>query len=498
MTLSNRTIISIISIVTLVRIVLMIWIPIKNDEAYYLLWAQNLGAGYYDHPPLIGWLLWAMTPISSSIVWYRMVALVAGLVATWGVYHLARSRYSEQGARLAAVMFALSPSSLWLLFISNDAPLLILLVLSVVAFDKADREKNYLLSWTSGLLLGLAFLAKYLAVIVGIGYLVYALLDKRKERLRHVVLVLAGVFPFVVQHIHYNYYNCWNTINFHLHVRNADNSFNIGNVAGYLFELILVLTPWGLWYLYRLRKQLPAVKDSLLLAIVATSVVLIGIVSFKSIVGLHFLLVFSPFAFVYIGVITNARYRFRALALSGLYALLLAGILFGLLLYPLERMKGWVHHSNFVVGLAPRDLCVPLEKYKSMPMFTNYYAQAGILSYSCKIEMQVLFGGSNYGREMDQSLDVRALAGKQLAIMEPGVLNPDNYRRFFRKIRVDRFDVHGAPFSVVVGEHFDFERYREEFLSGIRDRYYSPPAWLPKAGRCPFNEKYFPLHKEDK
>jgi len=497
MNLSKRTFFAIISVVTLVRLILMVWIPVKNDEAYYIFWAQHLSAGYYDHPPLIGWLLWAMSPVSGSIIWYRMVALAAGLVATWGVYYLARDRYSEQGARLAAVLFALSPSSLWLLFISNDAPLLIFLVLSVIAFYRADRDGNHLLSWMSGLLLGLAFLTKYLAVIVGIGYLVYALLDKRKQRLGHVALVLAGVLPFAVQHINYNYYNCWNTVNFHLNVRNADNSFSIGNVAGYLFELVLVLTPWGLSYLYRLRKHLPRIQDSLLLAIVATSVALMGVVSLKSIVGLHFLLVFSPFAFVFLGAIQDAKPRIRALLLSGLYALVLAGILVGLLLYPLERMKGWVHHSNFVVGLAPKNVCASLDAFQSLPLFTNYYAQAGILSYTCKVDMQVLFGGSNYGREMDQPLDIRTLDGKELAILELGVLKPENYKRFFDNIRVDQFEVDGAPFTVLVGKRFNYDLYRKEFLSGIRDRYYTPPAWLPKAGRCPFTEKYFP-DKESK
>ena len=476
----------------------MVWIPVKNDEAYYIFWAQHLNAGYYDHPPLIGWLLWSMSSVSGSIVWFRMVTLVAGLVATWGVYHLARDRYSEQGARLAAVLFALSPSSLWLVFISNDAPLLIFLVLSVVAFYKADRDSNHLWSWVSGVLLGLAFLTKYLAVIVGIGYLVYALLDRRKERLRHVALVLAGVLPFVIQHINYNYSNCWNTINFHLHVRNADNGFNIGNITGYLLELVLVLTPWGLWFLYRNRKQLPAIRDSLLLAIVVTSVGLLAVVSLKSIIGLHFLLVFSPFVFVYFGAFTDNRTQFRALFMSLIYAVLLATILFGLLLYPLERLKGWVHHSNFVVGLAPQDICASLKPYQSLPLFTNYYAQAGILSYTCKIDMQVLFGGSKYGREMDRPIDISTLDGKELAILELGVLKPETYSRFFKDYRVDRFEVHGAPFTVFVGKQFDYDLYKRDFLAGIRNRYYTPPAWLPKAGGCPFTEKYFPPYQKTK
>ena len=42
---------------TVVRLVLGAVVPLFPDEAYYWTWSQNLAAGYFDHPPVIAWLV---------------------------------------------------------------------------------------------------------------------------------------------------------------------------------------------------------------------------------------------------------------------------------------------------------------------------------------------------------------------------------------------------------------------------------------------------------
>ena len=41
------------------------------DEAQYWVWGQNLDWGYYSKPPMVGWLLRAVTDLagSSSAFW---------------------------------------------------------------------------------------------------------------------------------------------------------------------------------------------------------------------------------------------------------------------------------------------------------------------------------------------------------------------------------------------------------------------------------------------
>lgn len=488
--LDRRTFLILLGVITLIRFALMVSFPIKNDEAYYVMWAQHLDIGYTDHPPFIGWLLWFMSLFSGSIVWFRMAALVAGLVATWGVYYFANLNWGKESGRFAAILFALSPSSLWLVVISNDVPLLIFLVLSTVTFHKAIAESRYSYSLLSGVLLGLAFLSKYFAVITGIGFLVYALLENPKQRLIHLGVVVAAVMPFALQHIYFNYHNCWSTVNFILFVRNAGDNLGFASLFFYLFELLLVLTPWGLWYLFRNRGRLAGWNQNLLLILSVSGAVVFGLMAFRTIIGLHFLLVFSPFVFALYGVFFDIKAARKVLIASFVYGFLLAAILTTLLFLPLRKLEGWGEHANFVVGLAPSKVCPNLDEYRGMPLFTNYYAFSGILGYTCHRDIQVLFGESRYGRQMDAWLDLRKLDGKQLAILDLQSPNTKKYKDYFESYSTKKFTVYGAPFYVFVGKGFKYNKYHDSVLERIRKKYYSPPSWLPEGG-CAFNERYF-------
>jgi len=490
MSLDRRTFLILLGAITVIRFAFMASFPIKNDEAMFVLWAQHLDIGYYDHPPFIGWLIWFMSLFSDSIVWFRMAALVAGLIATWGVYYFASLNWGQASGRFAAILFALSPSSLWLVVISNDVPLLVFLVLSAISFHKAIAESRYSYSLLSGVLLGLAFLSKYFAVITGIGFLIYALLEDPRKRLVHLGIVVAAVIPFALQHIYYNYHNCWATINFLFFVRNANNNLGLGNFFSYLLELVLVLTPWGLWYLYRSRARLAGWSDNLLLILAVTGSVIFGLMAFRTIIGLHFLLVFSPFVFALYGVFYDQKPARKIFISSLVYGLLLVAILTTLLFFPLRKLEGWSQHANFVVGLAPSKVCSKLEKYQGMPLFTNYYAYSGILGYTCHRDIQVLFGDSRYGRQMDAWLDVRKLDGKEVAILDVDRSQADKYKNYFEGYRTEQFKVEGAPFNVFIGKGFNYQKYRDTVLRGILERDYSPPSWLPRGG-CTFTERYF-------
>src|SRR5690606_14759303 len=40
-----------------VHLAIAAWVPLFDDEAYYALWARDLALGYYDHPPMIAYMI---------------------------------------------------------------------------------------------------------------------------------------------------------------------------------------------------------------------------------------------------------------------------------------------------------------------------------------------------------------------------------------------------------------------------------------------------------
>ncbi len=40
------------------------FLPLHGDEAYYWVWSHNLQTGYYDHPPMIAYMIYLSNFIS--------------------------------------------------------------------------------------------------------------------------------------------------------------------------------------------------------------------------------------------------------------------------------------------------------------------------------------------------------------------------------------------------------------------------------------------------
>ena len=51
---------------TALRLVLAASLPLAPDEDYYLLWAQHLQPGYFDHPPMVALWIKAGTMICGN------------------------------------------------------------------------------------------------------------------------------------------------------------------------------------------------------------------------------------------------------------------------------------------------------------------------------------------------------------------------------------------------------------------------------------------------
>ncbi|MDH4325213.1 MAG: hypothetical protein OEW90_13835, partial [Betaproteobacteria bacterium] len=50
--------------------------PITGDEAYFVLWGRRPDLGFYDHPPMIGWLLAPLLAVSQAEWFVRLPAIL--------------------------------------------------------------------------------------------------------------------------------------------------------------------------------------------------------------------------------------------------------------------------------------------------------------------------------------------------------------------------------------------------------------------------------------
>jgi len=136
-----------------VRLALALGTEITYDEAYYWTWSRAPGLGYFDHPPMVAWLI--------GLLGVRGSALACGVVTVALVQGLATdvTGRPEAGWRAAALWSVLPASILSGVFATPDAPLMVFWVASLWALQR----KRWVLA---GALCGLATLSKYTGALL--------------------------------------------------------------------------------------------------------------------------------------------------------------------------------------------------------------------------------------------------------------------------------------------------------------------------------------------
>src|SRR5271169_2589342 len=83
------------------RLVAAAWTPLTFDEAYYWMWSKHLAGGYYDHPPMVAFIIRLGTLLAGdSGLGVRLISVLSGLVASWAVWRSATILFEDR--RLAA------------------------------------------------------------------------------------------------------------------------------------------------------------------------------------------------------------------------------------------------------------------------------------------------------------------------------------------------------------------------------------------------------------
>jgi len=171
------------------------------QSAYYSIYAQHPALSYYDHPGMIGWLLWPwITLLGKHTITVRLATFTTTLATQLAFFGLARDvlrRTGDRSAELPALAVFATTSVVTLLswIAVPDVPLLLFWTLALWALyrvlfaaDPAEgtspAERGTLGLWLlAGALMGLALLSKYTAVYLQGGLVLFLLASPGHRRL---------------------------------------------------------------------------------------------------------------------------------------------------------------------------------------------------------------------------------------------------------------------------------------------------------------------------
>lgn len=174
-----RATVVVLLITLLLHLLVMGGIDLGVDEAHYALYGLFPDWSYFDHPPLVGWLQAVVLVFSDSDFALRLWPLIFTVLSTWLLYRLTIELFpaAPNWTPFVAVLLLHSALMFQLLGVAMvpEVPLLAAGLAATLFLWRAVQQNRWRDWLLLGLMLGFAGLAKYTAVTLAIGTLLFLL-----------------------------------------------------------------------------------------------------------------------------------------------------------------------------------------------------------------------------------------------------------------------------------------------------------------------------------
>jgi len=214
---------------------------IHSDEAYYFLYGENLAWGYFDHPPMVGLMIFISKLFCGGNLSIRLMTILLQLATITMCWKLVEEQFPD--SKKILTFFVITGSLVMFQaygFITTpDSPFLFFIALFLWSYKKFLKQE----SWINVLLLAVSIAgliySKYHAFLV-IGLI---LLSNLKLLLRYKFWI-AGLFALALltPHIYWQVSNDFPSFKYHISDRN--NGFDWNCFFEYIPNQMAVFNPF--------------------------------------------------------------------------------------------------------------------------------------------------------------------------------------------------------------------------------------------------------------
>ena len=192
------------------------------DEAYYWDWSRHPAFGYFDHPPMVAWLIFAFVKLlGATPLGVKCGAIVCSLFASVCAYLLAR-KYIHR--RLSLILYVLLSSSVVLygigsLLATPDVPMVACWSMGMLAAYKMIFEHSPYAWIGLGCAIGFGMMSKYSFALFIVSLFIFLLCFKGHRNLlvsRHFLGALFIAVVIFFPNIFWNSHNDWVSVLFQL------------------------------------------------------------------------------------------------------------------------------------------------------------------------------------------------------------------------------------------------------------------------------------------
>jgi hypothetical protein len=157
--------------------------PVHFDEAQYWAYGQELDWGYFSKPPLVAWLIRAVTEVAGDTLFsLRLASPVAHALIAWLIFLTGRRIWDGQTGFWAATGYTAAPGvGLSAMIMSTDPVLMVFWAAALYAMVRAAESEGRVWWGVLGVMIGAGMMAKYTMVAFAFGALGYGLFSARER-----------------------------------------------------------------------------------------------------------------------------------------------------------------------------------------------------------------------------------------------------------------------------------------------------------------------------
>ncbi|MDR1244184.1 MAG: glycosyltransferase family 39 protein [Endomicrobium sp.] len=345
-----------------IRLLVIGKIGLTIDEAHYFTYTKYLSLSYFDHPPLIAYLIKMSNLVFQNNIEFavRFPAVLIFFLSSWIFFICAKKLYNEKTAFVSVLLLNVLPvfSFLGAVVAVPDSPLALFWLLSLLAFIKVIEASKGKFWYLFGICTGFAMLSKYNAVLLPVCATLFLVLSKkhrfwftRKEPYIAVFISFIMFLPVIVWNIQTN----WASFGFQLGHGFGSSipkfSFNLlakalGAQAGYISPLLFLTFIAATFLCF---KDIFKKKDETSLFIVCFSVPILFLFNF--IATFHEILPHWPImGYLVLSIyVANLTLKFWNIKWFKIYSYLSWGLaVFMVVIVPLHILYGIVPIKKFL------------------------------------------------------------------------------------------------------------------------------------------------------
>ena len=234
----------------LINVLQSIFTNLHADESYYWLYSKHLAWGFFDHPPMIAFMIHLGDLISHSELGVRLfVVLLSGLTMAMIMNEL-NEKKDLVFLSVFMLSFPLVHTHIGGFLALPDTPLVFFTLLFYLAYRRFSEKPNLKLALLLAVVAAAMIYSKYHAFLV-LGLIVLSNLKLLKNK--YFWVILAGALVLLLPHVLWQFDNHFPTFKYHLHDRSKpfQLKYFFDNI---LNQLIMAGPLTGVLVFYSLRK----------------------------------------------------------------------------------------------------------------------------------------------------------------------------------------------------------------------------------------------------